>query len=100
MIEFEWSYAKAATNRRKHGIAFEDATQVFDDPFALSGQDRIEGGEYRWQTIGMVPGAAILLVAHAIEEAGQDEIIRIISARRANRKERTRYEQSRQKDSH
>jgi hypothetical protein len=69
--------------------------QVFDDPFSLASQDRIEGGESRWQTIGMAEGVLILLVAHTIMESGQYEIIRIISARRATRKERTRYEQSR-----
>lgn len=98
MIRFEWDVKKAASNRRKHGVTFEDAMQVFDDPFALASQDRTEDGESRWQTIGMAEGVVILLVAHTIMESGQQEIIRIISARRATRKERTRYEQSRQKD--
>ncbi|MBZ5630559.1 MAG: BrnT family toxin [Acidobacteriia bacterium] len=100
MILFDWNDKKAASNQRKHGITFEDATLVFDDPFALAEQDRIEGGECRWQTIGAVEEVVILVVAHTVEEAGRDEIIRIISARRATRKERTRYEQSRQKDSY
>lgn len=100
MILFEWDLKKAASNRRKHGITFEDAMQVFDDPFAFALQDRIEDGEGRWQTIGMVEGVLVLLVAHTVKESGQHEIIRIISARRATRKERTRYEQSRQKDSY
>lgn len=46
----------------------------------------------------MVEGRVILLVAHTVQDAGQDEIIRIISARRATRKERTLYGQNRQKD--
>jgi uncharacterized protein len=95
MILFEWDENKAAINRRKHGITFEDATQVFEDEFALMEQDRIEGGERRWRTIGMVAGVVVLLVAHTVREEGQDEIIRIISARRATRKERVRYEQNR-----
>jgi uncharacterized DUF497 family protein len=98
MILFEWNDKKAAGNRRKHGITFDDAMKVFDDPFALTEQDRVEGGERRWQIIGMFEGLMILFVAYAVEEEGQDEIIRIISARRASRKERTRYEQNRQEN--
>ena len=71
---------------------------VFADPYALAEQDRIEGGERRWQTIGLVEGVAVLLVAHTVREAGKDEIIRLISARRANRKERMRYEETREKN--
>lgn len=100
MLLFEWDSNKAEVNHRKHGITFEDATQVFDDEFALSEQDRVEGGESRWRTIGMVEGVVVLLVAHTVMEEEQDEIIRIISARRATRKERNHYEQNRSKDSH
>jgi len=98
MILFEWDAKKAAGNRRKHGITFDDAAQVFDDPFALAEQDRFEGGEYRWRIIGNCKGIVILFVAYTVNEEGQDEIIRIISARRASRKERTRYEQNRKED--
>ncbi|MFZ0773819.1 MAG: BrnT family toxin [Candidatus Sulfotelmatobacter sp.] len=100
MIRFEWDVAKARINRRKHGIRFEIARHVFDDPDALVEQDRIEGGERRWQTIGTVDGVLLLLVAHNVEagEDEADETIRIISARRANRKERKRYEEERQKN--
>lgn len=93
-IRFEWDPAKADANRRKHGVTFEEAARVFADPLALSEQDRIEGNEYRWRTIGMVDGIILLLVAHANRDAEDgSEIIRIISARRADRKERRRYEQ-------
>ena len=90
---FEWDGRKAETNFRKHGVRFEEAALVFDDPFALSEQDRIENGEQRWQTVGMAGGCLLLLVAHTVrfEEKGV-EVIRIISARRVNRKERRRYE--------
>jgi len=50
---FEWDTKKAESNFRKHGITFEDAAIVFNDPLAISEHDRIENGEYRWQTIGM-----------------------------------------------
>jgi uncharacterized DUF497 family protein len=72
--------------------------RVFADPFALTEQDRIEGGEMRWQTIGTVGGFTLLVVAHTVrdqDEAGRPiEVIRIISARPAIRKERRRYEES------
>ena len=61
---FEWDDAKAETNLRKHGIRFEEAMLVFDDPLSVSQQDRIENGEQRWQTIGMVGACLLLLVAH------------------------------------
>jgi hypothetical protein len=90
---FEWDEKKAEINFRKHGIRFEEAARVFDDPFALSDQDRIENGEQRWQTIGMVGGCLLLLVAHTVrlEDEGI-EVVRIVSARRVDRKERRRYE--------
>ena len=98
-IRFEWNEAKAAANLKKHGVSFETAVRAFDDPFALSEQDRIEVGEQRWQTLGMVEGHLLLLVAHTVfddEDDGQAvEIIRIVSARRADRRERQRYEEDR-----
>ena len=90
---FEWDERKALRNLRKHGVAFDDAVGVFADPFAVMRQDRIEGGELRWQTLGMVDGHLVLLVAHTVGETQDNtEVIRIISARRADRKERKRYE--------
>jgi uncharacterized DUF497 family protein len=93
-IEFEWDTQKAEANLKKHRISFELAADVFADPFALTRQDRIENGEYRWQTIGSVDGCLVLLVAHTQQENNDTEIIRIISARRADSKERKYYEQS------
>lgn len=94
---FEWDAAKAAINQRKHGISFDTAMRIFADPFALSSRILDEGGEERWRTLGTVEGHLLLLVAHTIREEDQDgaavEIIRIISARKADKKERRRYEQ-------
>jgi uncharacterized DUF497 family protein len=90
---FEWDDKKAASNHRKHGVHFEDAARAFDDPFAISEQDRIENGEQRWQTIGITGGCLLLLVAHTVRAENEGiEIVRIISARRVDRKERRRYE--------
>jgi uncharacterized DUF497 family protein len=95
MLLFRWDETKAASNKRKHGITFDDATHVFEDPYAIFEMDRIVEGEARWQTLGSVDKATLLLVAYTIHEEGQDEIVRIISARRATRTERKRYGQNR-----
>jgi uncharacterized DUF497 family protein len=94
-IEFEWDAEKASINLRKHHVSFEIATRVFLDPLALSHQDRIENGEHRWQTLGMVDGCLLLLVAHTIRNENGAEIIRVISARKADKKERKYYEENR-----
>jgi uncharacterized DUF497 family protein len=99
MVWFEWDDVKANANERKHGVRFDDAMLVFSDPCALVEQDRIEGGELRWQTLGLVGGVVLLLVAHTVRNEGEDEVIRIISARKASRKERVRYDQNRKKES-
>lgn len=93
--QFEWDSAKAESNKRKHGIGFQTAILAFNDPLRLIEQDRIEGWEQRWQTIGYAAGVALLLVAHTIhdDDAEDGEIVRIISARRATKQERRRYEQ-------
>ena len=85
MVWFEWDDAKAKTNERKHGVRFDDGMLAFSDPYALVEQDRTEGGELRWQTLGLnlVGGVVLLLVAHTVRNENEDEIIRIISARKA-----------------
>ncbi len=92
---YSWDHNKAATNLAKHGVSFEVAQLVFEDPYHLSHQDRIENGEERWQTLGMVEGVLLLLlVAHTwSQDDSGDEYIRIISARRATKLERKIYEQ-------
>ncbi|MBA2467982.1 MAG: BrnT family toxin [Chloroflexia bacterium] len=91
-MRFEWDERKNASNLRKHDVGFEFATAVFDDPLAFSEQDRIVDGEERWWTIGN-GGGRILYVAFTVDESGDEDIVRIISARRATRQERRDYEQ-------
>jgi uncharacterized DUF497 family protein len=92
-LAFTWRGAKATSNQRKHHVSFETAARVFSHPFALSEHDRIEDGEHRWQIIGSVEGAMVLLVAYTVHDAADGtEIIHIISARRAERAERRSYE--------
>ena len=95
-MRFTWDETKSRSNQKKHdGITFEEAAHVFRDPFRLTRQDRIEDGEERWQTIGVVHGVTVLLVAHTITEDDDGEPIeqiRIIPARSAPPKERKHYE--------
>jgi len=92
-IRFEWDEPKNLSNQRKHGLSFEEAAQVFRDPMQVSFQDRIENGEERWQTLGLVRGVLLLMAAHTLREEGQaSTVVRIISARRATRQERRLYE--------
>ena len=93
-INFEWDEAKAHANLKKHQVSFEIAARVFLDPLALSYQNRIENGEHRWQTLGMVNGCLLLLVAHTVRHDDNIEVIRIISARKADTKERKHYEEN------
>ena len=79
---YEWDEKKNRSNRAKRGFTFQVAAKVFLDPNALERQDREVDGEQRWQTIGHA--GAILTVAHTIRQEGIDEVIRIISARKAN----------------
>jgi uncharacterized protein len=89
-----WDEAKNQANRAKHGVSFERASAVFEDPFLVSNPDLCEHEE-RWQTLGLVNGVLILLVVHTLTEQADDEEIRIISARKATRQERQIYEEKR-----
>jgi uncharacterized DUF497 family protein len=95
-IRFEWDEAKNLANQRKHGVSFKQASQVFLDPLFVSVKDRIQDGEQRWRTYGEVEGWLLMMVAHTFREEDMRgatiEVIRIISARPATRKERQRYE--------
>ena len=95
-LRFAWDPAKAESNRAKHSVSFELALRVFLDPFALTEQDRVENGERRWRTVGLVEGVVVLVVAHTVEdEEDGAELVRIVSARRADRTERRRYDEER-----
>jgi uncharacterized protein len=97
MLRFEWDENKNQANRRKHGLSFHEASHVFFDPLHVTEPERVEDGEFRWKTIGMAAGFSILVVAHTTIDYDEDghlvEVIRIISARRADRTERRRYEE-------
>jgi uncharacterized protein len=88
-VEFVWDERKNRANQRKHRVSFETARQVFDDPFQLTTQDREVETEARWQTIGMVNGIHVIVVAHTASD--EDEVVRILSARKATPGERNLY---------
>jgi uncharacterized protein len=98
MARYEWDEGKNRRNQGKHvGISFELAAMVFEDERCLIGRDRVdEMGEQRWHAVGEVriepESAAVLLVVHAYQENRHgEEVIRIISARRAEKSEIRRY---------
>ena len=92
-MRWTWDPDKAAANRAKHGLSFETAVLVFDDPLHASRPDTHPDGD-RWQTIGLV-GSVLLLVAHTSprEFEGGEPVGRIISARKATAHERKVYEE-------
>ncbi len=92
-MRFVWDEAKDRSNRKKHGISFDTAAQVFLDPLHMTREDRIVDGEQRWQSIGRVGGVLLLLVAYAVADE-DEEMLRIISARRVTRRERKEYEEA------
>ncbi|MBV5278615.1 MAG: BrnT family toxin [Campylobacteraceae bacterium] len=94
MLKVEWSEAKNILNIQKHSVSFEEAKEVFEDALHISKLDhRFDYFEERWITLGCSKHQKILVVANMFFDENGDEIIRIISARKANQKERTFYEQ-------
>ncbi len=89
-MEFEWDDAKEKANIAKHGVSFDLASRIFEGATLTRVDDRFDYGEEREISIGMVAGAAILVVIHT-DRQGRT---RIISARAATRMERKRYEQT------
>ena len=90
MIKFEWDLTKAATNFKRHGVSFEEAQSVFYDEFAVQFFDKDHSSdEERFLLLGMSTGARLLFVCHC--ERGAGHVIRIISARKATKRESTFY---------
>lgn len=86
-MRFEWDPRKAASNKRKHGVAFEEAATCFADPFAVLLEERKNPG--RMILIGVSSSSRLIFTVYV--ELADDEI-RIISARRSTRRERSYYE--------
>ena len=89
-ITFEWNSRKASENLRKHGVAFDEAKSTFFDEHArLIADDEHFGDEDRFILLGLSVQFRLLVVVHCYRES--DEVIRIISARKADRSERRQY---------
>ncbi len=87
-MEFEWDAAKDAANRQKHGISFDEARRIFDGPILTRVDDRMDYGEDREISLGAIsPGGALVIV-----HTERSDKIRLISARKANRRERKVYD--------
>lgn len=91
-VLFAWDEQKSEANRRKHGVSFLLAKEVFDDEFKVHVYRGDEHGEQRWWTMGLV-GSQLLIVVHTWEEDEDQDVIRIISARKATPSERRRHEE-------
>jgi uncharacterized DUF497 family protein len=98
-VRFEWDEGKNQVNLQKHGITFEFAALVFDDPNCLITLDRIDDGtgELRWAAIGQAEAGSnivVLVVGHVYREDNNngEEIIRIVSARKASKNDIRRYQ--------
>jgi hypothetical protein len=89
-LYFEWDEEKAASNLAKHGVRFDYAMKVFDDPNRLERYQR-RGGEDRWQVIGQIEGGVFTVITHDRQTIGGEEVTRIISARKATSHERQGY---------
>jgi uncharacterized DUF497 family protein len=90
---FAWDENKDRINRRKHGVSFDTAARIFEDPNLVSYRDRVVDDEERWHAVGCADGIALLLVVHTSEvQHDEEEEVRIISARKASRRERDLYE--------
>jgi uncharacterized DUF497 family protein len=87
-MDFEWDEAKNQANLRKHGIDFADAVKIFSGPIVTRIDDRVDYGETRHVTVGVVGGLLVVTVVHT-DRLGR---YRIISARKASQRERKLYE--------
>jgi uncharacterized protein len=87
-VDYQWDRSKAGENLKKHGVDFADAVGVFEDAMALTIEDPVTSEEPRWLTLGTDFGGRLLVVVYTY----RGEAVRVISARKATKKEREYYE--------
>jgi uncharacterized DUF497 family protein len=91
-LVFEWDSRKATSNADKHGVAFDEAATIFLDTNGLDGPDvHHSGRETRFRRLGRSADGRVLMVVYTMRSTADGETIRIISARRASRRERAAY---------
>jgi len=88
-VRFEWDPPKAEANLRAHGVSFAEAVTVLEDDFALTREDPAAGNEPRFVTLGLSNLANLLVVVYTYQEP---DAIRLISAWKANKRQRNDYE--------
>jgi Uncharacterized protein conserved in bacteria len=91
-VRYEWDPAKAKANLRTHGVSFFEAVTVLEDDLALTREDSDCEAEQRFVTLGMSSFGNLLVVVYTYRER---DVIRLISAWKANKRQRLRYEESR-----
>jgi uncharacterized DUF497 family protein len=91
-VRFEWDRQKAEANLRLHGVSFAEAVTIFDDDFALSREDDDARAEQRFVGLGLSDAANLLVVVYAYRDP---DVIRVISAWKANKHQRGLYEEGR-----
>ena len=91
-MRYEWEPKKAEANRKDHGVSFADAMPVLEDDFALTREDSDAEGEQRCVTLGIDAAGTLLVVVYTYR---QPDVIRLISAWKANKAQRTQYEKHR-----
>ncbi len=91
-MKFDWNRAKARANLRDHGLSFAEAVTVLEDEFALTREDPDAQGEQRFVTLGLSSLGNLLVVVYTYREP---DTIRLISAWKANKRQRLRYEKGR-----
>jgi uncharacterized protein len=93
-MEFEWDEAKAAANLARHGVSFEEAQTIFDDPLYIDFYDPDHSqDEHRYIMIGLSQSGRLLIVSYT----ERDDTIRLINARLVTRSEREAYEERKDK---
>ena len=92
-MKIEWDNDKNQANKKKHGVSFEEAGEIFLDPLHLSILDeRFDYGEERWITIGKTKKRLLVVAAHTWIDINGYETVRIISARKVTKREKKDYE--------
>ena len=92
-MRFVWDPEKDEINVRKHYISFTQSCYVFSDPYSLTLFDESHSEhEGRWVTLGQIQDETIVVVVHTFRDLENDEVVRIVSARRATRRERQKYQ--------
>jgi uncharacterized DUF497 family protein len=92
-MRIEWDEEKARRNLAKHGVSFDAAAKVFEVPNRITELDWVVDHEARWRTIGRAGFVTVIFLVHTDETLEDQTVVRIISARKADRYERQAYEQ-------